>query len=223
VKVAVFAGAHPAADPDVADPYGPPFLPALAKRVPLEVRALAGGWTPPAMAGVTVRWYDSTMSPLAGVDPRLQAVLDLMAADANMVADPLDVDIVHALTRPTRFAGFLAKRMYGCGLVATVHPSELRPSEVRPDADGASGLFAHMERVGLRACDRVVAVSEAARQLAVDVYGVSPDAVVVIPGEADTGAQERGGRGPARTPAPSPSIWDVVADMTLTVYGELLP
>ncbi len=172
---------------------------ALAKRIAVEVRTRAEG-PPPEIPGLTVRRYRPTLAPLGAPDPRAAKAFEALSFDLNMVADPIDADIVHTHTWYTNFAGALAKRTYGGKLVATVHSLEpLRPWK-REVLGAGYALSAWMEREGLAACDAIVAVSQEMRRDLLRVYDVPRDRVAVIPNgvDAETYRPRDGSRGLAR-------------------------
>jgi glycogen synthase len=113
-------------------------------------------------------------------DPRLAKALDVLSCNANMVADPIDAEVVHTHTWYTNFAGALAKRLYGCRLVATVHSLEpLRPWK-REQLGMGYQLSSWMEKEGLEACDAVIAVSQEMKRDILRCYDLSPRRVTVI-------------------------------------------
>ncbi|HEV8595810.1 MAG TPA: glycogen synthase, partial [Thermoplasmata archaeon] len=103
-----------------------------------------------------------------------------LSFNVNMVSDPIDSDIVHTHTWYTNFAGALAKKTYGCKLVATVHSLEpLRPWK-REQLGAGYELSSWMEREGLQACDAIVAVSQEMKHDILKFYDVPGAAVRVI-------------------------------------------
>ena len=152
---------------------------ALSKLIDVEVRTLEEG---PAVEvpGVRVRRYRPTLQGTGAPDPRLAKALDVLSCNANMVADPIDADIVHTHTWYTNFAGALAKRLYGCHLVATVHSLEpLRPWKQEQLGKGYQ-LSSWMEKEGLEACDAVIAVSQEMKRDILKCYDIPSSRVTVI-------------------------------------------
>ncbi len=152
---------------------------ALAKLIEVEVRTLEEG-PPVEVPGVRVRRYRPTLRGTAAPDPRLAKALDVLSCNANMVSDPIDADVVHTHTWYTNFAGALAKRLYGCALVATVHSLEpLRPWKQEQLGAGYQ-LSSWMEKEGLEACDAVIAVSQEMKRDIIRCYGLPSRRVTVI-------------------------------------------
>ncbi len=152
---------------------------ALAKLIDVEVRTLEEGPSV-GVPGVHVRRYRPTLRGTGAPDPRLAKALDVLSCNANMVADPIEADVVHTHTWYTNFAGALAKRLYGCALVATVHSLEpLRPWKEEQLGAGYH-LSSWMEKEGLEACDAVIAVSQEMKRDILRCYDLPPRRVTVI-------------------------------------------
>lgn len=152
---------------------------ALARRIDVEVRTLDEG-PPVDVSGVHVRRYRPSLRGLGSPDPRVAKALDVLSCNLNMLADPIDSEIVHTHTWYTNFAGALAKRIYGSKLVATVHSLEpLRPWK-REQLGAGYDLSSWMEREGLLASDAVVAVSGEMKRDIVRVYRIPASRVHVI-------------------------------------------
>ncbi|OGS50954.1 MAG: hypothetical protein A3K65_03850 [Euryarchaeota archaeon RBG_16_68_12] len=151
----------------------------LSKLIDVEVRTLDEG-PPPERAGMAVRRYRPTLKPLGVPDPKIAKAFEVLSFNLNMVADPIDADIVHTHTWYTNFAGAVAKRTYGCRLVATVHSLEpLRPWK-REQLGAGYELSSWMEREGLTACDAIVAVSEEMRRDVLRCFDIPAERVTVI-------------------------------------------
>ena len=151
----------------------------LSKLIDVQVRALEEG-PPPDLPQLRVRRYRPSVKALAAPDPKLAKAFDVLSFNINMVSDPIDSDIVHTHTWYTNFAGALAKQVYGCKLVATVHSLEpLRPWK-REQLGAGYTLSSWMEREGLQACDAVVAVSEEMKRDILKVYRIPTGKVHVI-------------------------------------------
>lgn len=151
----------------------------LAKLIDVEVRTIEEG-PPPTIPDVRVRRYRPTLRGLGSPDPRVAKALEIFSFNANMVADPIDADVVHTHTWYTNFAGALAKRIYGCRLVATVHSLEpLRPWK-REQLGAGYELSSWMEKEGLEACDAVVAVSREMKRDILKCYDIPSSRVTVI-------------------------------------------
>lgn len=84
-------------------------------------------------------------------------------------------DVVHAHDWLTYEAGVLAKRNFGVPLVAHVHATEFD----RGGSEGGNPLIRQIEYEGLLWADRILAVSQATKNLIVEKYGIPPNKVEV--------------------------------------------
>ena len=84
-------------------------------------------------------------------------------------------DIVHAHDWLTYEAGILAKKNYGIPLVAHVHATEFD----RGGANGGSPLIHQIEYQGLLWADKIIAVSQATKDIIVERYGIPADKIDV--------------------------------------------
>jgi glycogen synthase len=151
---------------------------ALSKRIDVQVRTFDSG--PPPDLPIKVWRYRPSVRALAAPDPKMAKAFEVLSFNVNMMSDPIDSDIVHTHTWYTNFAGALAKRVYGCKLVATVHSLEpLRPWK-REQLGAGYELSSWMEKEGLESCDAVVAVSQEMKRDILKFYDLPPDAVHVI-------------------------------------------
>ncbi len=151
----------------------------LAKLIDVEVRTLEEG-PAPDLPGLSVRRYRPTLKPIGVPDPKVAKALEVLSFNMNMVADPIDSEIVHTHTWYTNFAGALAKRAYRAKLVATVHSLEpLRPWK-REQLGTGYDLSSWMEREGLTACDAIIAVSADMKKDILKSYDVPAKSVAVI-------------------------------------------
>ena len=158
---------------------------ALSKLIEVQVRTLESGPLPDLP--VKVWRYLPSVRALAAPDPRIAKAFDVLSFNVNMVSDPIDSEIVHTHTWYTNFAGALAKKVYGCKLVATVHSLEpLRPWK-KEQLGAGYALSSWMEREGLEACDAVVAVSEEMKRDILKFYDLQPGQVHVIHNGVDPG------------------------------------
>lgn len=153
---------------------------ALASRVDLEVRTAAVGPAPKETV-FPVRRYPASLPEGAGDGlTGASKALGVLAFNLRMVSDPLSADLVHTHTWYTNLAGALAKKTYGCRLVATVHSLEpLRPWK-REQLGSGYELSSWMEREGLEACDAIVAVSEGMKKDVLATYEIEASKVTVI-------------------------------------------
>src|SRR2546428_3456139 len=151
---------------------------ALAKLIDVQVRTLESG--PPPDLPLKVWRYGPSVKGLAAPDPKMAKAFEVLSFNVNMVSDPIDADIVHTHTWYTNFAGALAKKVYGCKLVATVHSLEpLRPWK-REQLGAGYALSSWMEKEGLEACDAVVAGCEEVKRDLLKFYAIPAGAVRVI-------------------------------------------
>lgn len=84
-------------------------------------------------------------------------------------------DLVHAHDWLTYEAGILAKKNFGIPLVAHVHATEFD----RGGADGGNPLIHEIEYQGLVWADKIIAVSEATKQIIIDKYKIPADKIDV--------------------------------------------
>lgn len=151
----------------------------LAKHIPVEVRTVDEG-LPVEVPGIQVRRYRPTLRGVGSPDSGLRKALEVLSFNVNMVSDPVEAEVVHTHTWYTNFAGALAKRLYGCKLVATVHSLEpLRPWK-REQLGAGYELSSWMEKEGLEACDAVVAVSQDMKRDILKCYDIPSSRVTVI-------------------------------------------
>ena len=144
----------------------------LSKLMNVEVRTK---WFPRAPRQSHVRRY--RVAPVLGdFGPAVEA----FKLDLEMVADPMDCDIVHSHTWYMNMAGALARKLYDIPAVATVHSLEpLRPWKAEQLGRGYE-LSKWMEREGLCACDRVIAVSEGMKKDIMKCYPISSSKISVV-------------------------------------------
>lgn len=84
-------------------------------------------------------------------------------------------DVVHAHDWLTYEAGILAKKNYGIPLVAHVHATEFD----RGGANGGNPLIHQIEYEGLIWADKIIAVSQATKNIIVERYGIPPSKIDV--------------------------------------------
>lgn len=86
-----------------------------------------------------------------------------------------DFDVIHVHDWMTYPAGILARQLTGKPLVAHIHATEYDRSGM-----GVNEVVARIERIGLHAADKVIAVSHLTKNVVVEHYGVPADKVVVV-------------------------------------------
>lgn len=92
-----------------------------------------------------------------------------------------EFDVIHAHDWLTYLAGMAAKEVTGKPLVVHVHATSFdRGSEENIDT-----RVYGIERRGMEAADKVIAVSELTRNICINKYGISPDKVVAVHNAVD--------------------------------------
>ena len=112
---------------------------------------------------------------------------------AAQVAKDLEgqFDVIHAHDWLTYFAGIAAKRVSGKPLVVHMHATEFDRS-----GENINRRVYAIEKAGMQAADRVIAVSELTRRIVIGKYGIPTDKVVTVHnavrfGESEEAAPER--------------------------------
>lgn len=94
---------------------------------------------------------------------------------AAVIAMREDFDVIHVHDWMTYPAGILARQLTGKPLVAHIHATEYDRS-----GKGINEFVANIERVGLNAADRVIAVSHLTKNMVMEHYGVPGDRISVV-------------------------------------------
>lgn len=96
---------------------------------------------------------------------------------AAQVAQELEgqFDVIHAHDWLTYYAGIAAKRVSGKPLVVHMHATEFDRS-----GENVNQAVYNIERTGMQAADRVIAVSHLTRNIIIEKYGVEPHRVVTV-------------------------------------------
>ncbi len=112
---------------------------------------------------------------------------------AAQVAKDLEgqFDVIHAHDWLTYFAGIAAKRVSGKPLVVHMHATEFDRS-----GENINRRVYAIEKAGMQAADRVIAVSKLTRRIVIGKYGIPADKVVTVHnavrfGESEEAAPER--------------------------------
>ena len=112
---------------------------------------------------------------------------------AAQVAKDLEgqFDVIHAHDWLTYFAGIAAKRVSGKPLVVHMHATEFDRS-----GENINRRVYAIEKAGMQAADRVIAVSGLTRRIVIGKYGILADKVVTVHnavrfGESEEAAPER--------------------------------
>ena len=100
-------------------------------------------------------------------------------------------DVIHAHDWLTYFAGIAAKRVSGKPLVVHMHATEFDRS-----GENINRRVYAIEKAGMQAADRVIAVSELTRRIVIGKYGIPAEKVVTVHnavrfGESEEAAPER--------------------------------
>ena len=94
---------------------------------------------------------------------------------AAYLAANKDFDVIHAHDWLTYPAGVAAKKVSGKPLVVHIHATEFDRS-----GDNINQQVYDIERSGMEAADRVIAVSNLTRNIVIKKYGIHPDKVVTV-------------------------------------------
>lgn len=94
---------------------------------------------------------------------------------AAYVASTNKFDVIHAHDWLTYHAGIAAKRVSGKPLVVHMHATEFDRS-----GENVNQRVYDIEREGMEAADRVIAVSNLTRRTIIERYGIHPDKVVTV-------------------------------------------
>ncbi len=96
--------------------------------------------------------------------------------NARRVARLESHDVIHAHDWLSMLAGIEARKVSGKPLIVHVHATEF-------DRSGESGMYNgiyHIERMGVHAADKVIAVSNYTKQILVRYYGMDPARIEVV-------------------------------------------
>ena len=97
-----------------------------------------------------------------------------------------EFDVIHAHDWLTYMAGIAAKRMSGKPLVVHVHATSFD----RSSNENIDTRVYDIERRGMEAADKVIAVSDLTRNIVINKYGISPDKVVTVHNAVDFSGRE---------------------------------
>lgn len=113
--------------------------------------------------------------PMGGYDGDLILAAERYAHFCVRAAQGIPFDVIHAHDWLTYPAGIALARLTGRPLIVHVHATEFDRS-----GDHVSQSVYNIERRGMHAAVRVIAVSMLTRNLLVNRYGVSPDKIDVV-------------------------------------------
>ena len=135
------------------------------------------------------------VQPDGNYGPDLAREVLRYAAAAGRIAARESYDVIHAHDWLTFLAGVEARRVSGKPLVLHVHATEFDRA-----GGGENAFVAAIERLGLAAADRIVAVSAYTADLLVRRYAVAPERLRVVHNAIDPRAlledERPGNRGP---------------------------
>ena len=153
---------------------------ALAKLMAVEVRCFGERSAAEAVAAISVRGY-APWDRIGGKDaPRFAPALETLSIALAMARDPVDATVAHAHTWYADVAGLWIRTLHRIPLCVTLHSMEpLRPWKA--DQLGSGYLLSSwIEKTGVEAADRVIAVSHRMREDILAHFRVDPERVVVI-------------------------------------------
>jgi len=152
---------------------------ALLQFMDVEVRTIGENEGAGTFEGVRVRYY-TPWRAMKEIKEKYGKALETLSLDLALVKDEIGSEIVHTHTWYTNLAGLYAKKLYDKKIVATVHSLEpLRPWKSEQLGSGYN-LSVWMERTGLEACDKIIAVSNEMKKDIERVYGIESDKIAVI-------------------------------------------
>ena len=94
-------------------------------------------------------------------------------------------DVIHAHDWLTYYAGIAAKAVSGKPLVVHIHATQY-------DRSGdTGGPVYEIEKAGMGAADKVIAVSNLTRRIVIEKYGISPEKVVTVHNAVEFGCDEQ--------------------------------
>lgn len=97
-----------------------------------------------------------------------------------------EIDVIHAHDWLTYLAGIAAKKLTGKPLVVHVHATSFD----RSSDDHIDTRVYDLEKKGMEAADKVIAVSDLTRNIVINKYGISPDKVVTVHNAVDFSGRE---------------------------------
>ncbi len=124
------------------------------------------------------KFVDSALIPDAPAE-RMISIRDVQRNYCKFVEEYLmeyKPDVVHAHDWLTFEAGVLAKKNFGIPLVAHVHATEYDRSGMH----GGNPLVHEIEREGLLLADKIIAVSQATKDIIVSKYDIPEDKIDVV-------------------------------------------
>ena len=130
------------------------------------------------MGAYDSKYVDQALIPDAP-EEKMISIREVQHSYCQFVEDYLmeyKPDVVHAHDWLTFEAGVLAKKNYGIPLVAHVHATEYD----RSGMNGGNPAVHAIEREGLMLADKIIAVSQATKELIVAKYGIPAEKIDVV-------------------------------------------
>lgn len=118
--------------------------------------------------------------------PNLFAEMTRYSDAAEILARKENFDVIHAHDWMTFLAGVRARAVSGKPLVIHVHATEFDRS-----GENINQAVYDLERFGMHAADRIIAVSHYTRSLIIQRYGIPPGKVAVVHNAVNRGEAER--------------------------------
>ena len=109
-----------------------------------------------------------------------------MVGGTNALQHKDEFDVIHAHDWLTYYAGIAAKELTGKPLVVHVHAT----SYDRGSEENIDTRVLAIEKRGMEAADKVVAVSDLTRGICINRYGIDPDKVVTVHNAVDFSGRE---------------------------------
>lgn len=185
LKVTVFTNEYPPNIYGGAGVHVDYLTRALAGLMQVEVRCF--GNQNVRRENLKIKGYEAWSLPASEGVPQAQKILSTLFTDLNLVREPVNGDIIHCHTWYSFFAGILAKLLYDCPLVTTVHSLEpLRPWKKEQLGSGYN-VSSWLERLGLEASEMVIAVSQEMKRDILQYYSLPEERVEIIPNGIDPG------------------------------------
>ncbi len=105
----------------------------------------------------------------------LMEEISRFALVAGTIASQYDFDVIHAHDWHTYFAGMAAQKASGKPLVVHIHATEFDRT-----GENVNTIIFDIERKGMTAADRVIAVSNLTRKTVIDKHGIDPAKVFTV-------------------------------------------
>ncbi len=107
--------------------------------------------------------------------PDLEAAVERYTAQSVMLTRDVRADVTHCHDWMTFEAGMHASKHHDIPLITHVHATELDRTDFQPNT-----WISRIERLGMLAADKVIAVSRYTKSMLVDHYGIPADKISVV-------------------------------------------